>query len=282
MVSADLGVFTEGFTVWRRALAGAEGDKRVPVFANAANEVATYVSKGLSRAVAADELVEMATAYGLDDVDAVQIIISRAFEQIEIVPDIEEQQTNGHDKDAPTISQPLFPYQPRLFSEIPKRQWLHARHYVRRHVVMTVAPGGYGKSSLLLANALELVTGRGIIGPQPIERVRCCYWNAEEPETDEIERRIAALCIAHGIKADELKGELFLGPKIASDEWRFATTDRFGKIIRNEVLINLVIEYLGDHHIGCLMLDPMVQFHHLPEIDTTCMEYLVKDIFQPI
>lgn len=286
MTTAELGVYSQGFAVFRQMMAAVPASARVPVFMNAASEVASYVAKGLNRVVAADELHDIATAHGIDDTDAVQMIIARAFDRIEEpeqVPDDigEEQGVNGHDK-KPAIRQPIFRYAPRPFTEIPARQWLHAKHYVRKHVVMTVAPGGFGKSSLLLCNALEMVTGRGLIGPAPIERVRCCYWNAEEPEIDEIERRIAALCLTHKIDPETLRGELFLGPKISQDDWRFASVDRRGNIIRNEQLIKLISEYVIDNAIGCLMLDPMVQFHHLPEIDTGCMEYLIKDVMQPI
>jgi AAA domain len=279
--AADLGKFSLSFAEFRKLLAAVPQEARTSIFNEAATEAASYVSQGLDRALAADELADIAIAYGLDDPDEVTWIISQAFEQIERVPK-PEPETNGHDKHSPKVRQPLFPYEPQPFKDIAPRQWLHARHYVRRHVVMTVAPGGYGKSSLLLANAIEMVIGRGLIGPQPLERVRVCYWNAEEPEAEEIYRRIAALCLAHSINPEDLRGELFLGPKISTDEWRFARVDRYGKIIRNEDLIKLVTEYVADNHIACLMLDPMVQFHHLPEIDTMCMEYLVKDIMQPI
>jgi hypothetical protein len=284
--TADLGQYATGFTEFRKLLSAVPQESRPQIFQNAAVEAASYVSKGLNRAIAADELNDIAQEYGLDDVDFVQLIISDAFAKVQDpdrVPDeIEEPKVNGHDKKAPSIIQPLFRYEPRPFNELAPRKWLHAKHYVRRHVVMTVAPGGYGKSSLLLVNAIEMVIGRGIIGPNPIERVRVCYWNAEEPETEEIYRRIAAICIAHSINPEDLRGELFLGPKISSDDWRFAGMDRYGKIIRNEALIKLIIEYVLDNQIGCLMLDPMVQFHKLPEIDTGCMEALVKDIMQPI
>jgi hypothetical protein len=276
---ADLGHYSSGFAEFRKLLAAVPVEARPSVFENAAAEAASYVAKGLDRTIAADTLCDMAQAYGLDDIDVVQLIISEAFAKVDHRQQIPE---NGHDKRTSTVRQPLFAYEPRPFNEIAPRKWLHARHYVRRHVVMTVAPGGYGKSSLLLANAIEMVIGRGIVGPNPVERVRVCYWNAEEPETDEIYRRIAALCIAHSINAEELRGELFLGPKISSDEWRFAWLDRYSKIKRNEALIKLITEYVLDNHIGCLMLDPMVQFHHLPEIDTGCMEFLVKDVMQPI
>jgi hypothetical protein len=186
---------------------------------------------------------------------------------------------NGHDPTPFVV--PLFPYIARPFNEIPAREWLHAGHYVRKHVVMTIAPGGYGKSSLLLCNALEMVTGRGLIGPQPVERTRCLYWNGEEPEKAEIERRIAALCTAHSIKPKDLEGELFLGDKIMTDDWRFAIIGKNGPI-PNARLIKTVTEFIGDHKIGCMQLDPWIAFHRLSESDTGAMEVLVKDIFYPI
>lgn len=197
----------------------------------------------------------------------------------------DEPKTNGHDHAEPAIAPlviPLFAYVPRAFDTIPKREWLHAGHYVRKHVVMTIAPGGYGKSSLLLCNAIEMVIGRGLIGPQPIERTRCLYWNGEEPEKAEVERRIAALCTAHSINPDDLQGELFLGDRITTDEWRFATVNRSGVIVPNRRLIKLVTEFIGDNQIGCMQLDPWIAFHRLHESDTQAMEILVKDIFYPI
>jgi AAA domain len=273
-----LGKFAEGFLSYRRMLASAAQDARFDIFCSLASEVATYVEKGLSRVVAADELADIAICYELTDIDGVQSVLSSAFGKIQ-EPEDEEPKANGHDKTAPIIRQPGRPLEmPAL---LPARQWLHARHYVRRHIVMTVAPGGYGKSSLLLINAIELTLGRGLIGANPNERVRTWYWNAEEPEIEEIYRRIAAICLTHRVNVAELNGELFLSPKITGDDWRFAWMER-GKIMRNDALINLVIDYIGDNRIGCLMLDPMIQFHRLPENDTSCMEYLIKSILQPI
>jgi RecA-family ATPase len=84
----------------------------------------------------------------------------------------------------------LYAYKPRPWSQIPRRPWLHAKHYIRQMVVMTVAPGAWGKSSLLIVNALEMVLHRGLIGPRPVAPgpLRVGYWNAEDPE-DETERR---------------------------------------------------------------------------------------------
>ena len=193
---------------------------------------------------------------------------------------------NGHDSTASAvpIAQPMFAYAPRPFETIPARQWLHARHYVRRYVVMTVAPGGYGKSSLLLCNAVEMATGVGLIGPNPIEPIKTVYWNAEEAEIEEVERRIAALVLAHKhkIKPEMLVGNLFLGGKISNDEWRFAQADRFGKVVVNAVLVKLVTEFIGDNKIGCAMFDPMVSFHKIAENETAAMETFIKGVIEPI
>lgn len=288
MSAAELGIYAQGFATFRRMMAAVPPTARLAIFTNAAGEVASYVAKGLDRIAAADELVDMAVANGLDDVDAVQWIIGRAFEQIEVVPDQPEPLRNGkgnghdHHADAKPFVLPLRPYVARPFCEIPKRQWLHAGHYVRGHVVMTIAPGGYGKSSLLLCNAIEMVIGRGLIGPAPIEIINVAYWNGEEPKPEEIELRIAALCTAHGIKAQDLAGKLFLGEKVNKDEWRFASTTRSGGFVKNDRLIKTTIEYVRDNNIGCLMLDPMVNFHRVAEIDTGNMESLVKDVLYSI
>ena len=145
---AELGTYLAGFAQFRKMLSAVPQDARLTIFTNAASEAATYVSKGLDRVVAADELNDIAVAYGLDDIETVQWIISQAFEKIEeparVPDDIEVPAENGHDKHAPSIKQPLFPYEPQPFENIAPRKWLHAKHYVRRHVVMTVAPGGYG------------------------------------------------------------------------------------------------------------------------------------------
>jgi hypothetical protein len=176
----------------------------------------------------------------------------------------------------------LHAYIPRPFCEIPRRRWLHAGHYIRRQVVMTVAPGGYGKTALVLCNTLEMCTDRGLIGPAPIEgRVRVLYWNAEDPE-EEVERRAAALCIHYQINQADLEGYLFLGSKIANGE-RLARLDRkTGEVILNAPLFDLVGRFIAEHKIDCAIFDPLIAFHAVPENDNGAMEKLVKSGFEQL
>jgi hypothetical protein len=174
---------------------------------------------------------------------------------------------------------PLRPYTPRPFTQIPRRQWLHAGHYIREQVVMTVAPGGYGKTALILLNAIEMATGRGLIGPAPAGgRLRVLYWNGEDPE-DEVERRIAAICIRYDIPPEELEGCLFLGSKI-TDPQRLATMDRYGNVVLNQAVLAQITQFISNNKIDCSMFDPLIAFHRVKENDTMAMEVVIRNAFE--
>src|SRR5262249_15203889 len=52
-------------------------------------------------------------------------------------------------------------------ASIPPREWLYGRHYQRGVVSGTVAPGGRGKSSLVMVEAVAMATCRNLLGEQP-------------------------------------------------------------------------------------------------------------------
>jgi hypothetical protein len=147
---------------------------------------------------------------------------------------------------------------------------------------MTVAPGGYGKTTLILCNTTEMCTGKGLIGPAPIGgALRVLYWNAEDPE-DEVERRIAAICIHYQIDATALGGQLFLGSKISNGE-RLAKIDRkTGEVILNKPLFAAVEQFIADNKIDCVIFDPLIAFHAVPENDNSAMEKLIKAGFEQL
>jgi hypothetical protein len=170
---------------------------------------------------------------------------------------------------------PLTPFAPRPAIEIPPRRWLHAKHYIRGHVVMTVAPGGYGKSSLVIANAIEMALGRGILGPEPTEAdLRVGYWNAED-EPDEVERRIAAFCQHHDIDHFALAGRLFVGRRLPAGRRYVKLVD--GGIVVNRVMFDALTAFVRDNKIDCLILDPFVAFHGVPENDNNMMETVASE-----
>jgi hypothetical protein len=119
-------------------------------------------------------------------------------------------------KDAPAIAE--SPQKPSLFprlefirafdiSAIPAREWYLGKQYQRGAVSGTMAPGGRGKSSLALVEAVSMATGRKLLNEAPLRRLRVWYHNGEET-WEELLRRLGAVCQHYGIGIGELEGWL--------------------------------------------------------------------------
>jgi hypothetical protein len=267
---ADLGTFSEGFLSFRRTMAAVPSDARLPVFVSAASEAAEYVRKGLDRTLAADELADMAVGGGLDDIDAVQWVIARAFEKIdERKPAREEPRVNGHGahkQEAKPQSATL--YQLPDPTTIPPRGWLHVAHYIRGVVSATVAPGGFGKTTLTLHEALTMASSG----------LRVWYISAED-DIDEINRRIAAWVREQtdqraGV-APVFDGNLFVDDKM-SFPFKIARLNRNGLLSFNDPGLLDFESAIEIAKIDAVILDPFISFHYVPENDTAGMDAVVK------
>jgi len=184
-----------------------------------------------------------------------------------------EQKPNGkHSKTEPLPFEYLDPFD---VGALPMRAWLHAGHYIRKHVVMTVGPGGWGKTTLILTNAIEMACGRGLLGPPPAKRLRVLYWNGEDPK-DEIKRRIAAICLHYEIDIAELRGQFIIGDKLK--ERRLAFVNERNLLIIDQGAMLQFEQYIADNAVDQVFLDPLVAFHHVPEGNNTAMEKLVTTL----
>ena len=65
--------------------------------------------------------------------------------------------------------------------KIPQRQWLYRPHYIRKFKSATVSTGGVGKSSLVIAEALAMISGKPLLGVQPQQKLRVWYWERRRP-----------------------------------------------------------------------------------------------------
>ena len=214
------------------------------------------------------QILEQRNLY--DVVDEISLIqATMKFEPVPVVerPDGEQQKQK---KD--------FILAPKTFvlrdtTLIEPRQWLYARHYVRKFVSTTFAPGGVGKSSLSLVECIAMASGRDLLGYELKEPLKVWYWNGEDPY-DELERRIAAICKHYGISDDDLGGRLFVDSgrdieiKIAVHEhknFKIAAPVRDG-----------VIKALKDNQIDVMVLDPFVSTHSVTENDNNAIDAVAK------
>lgn len=166
--------------------------------------------------------------------------------------------------------------QPRPFvlgdvAAIPKREWVYGRHYIRKYLSVTVAPGGAGKTAITIAEAVAMATGKPILGVETKPR-KVWVWNLEDP-LEELQRRIAAICQHYGITQEDLGDRLMVN------------SGRDDPLIIAEPLgtsnvLTPAADVLTDHikalGVDVITVDPFVSSHHLSENDNKAIDMVVK------
>lgn len=165
------------------------------------------------------------------------------------------------------------PYEWIDAAKIPPRDVLYGRHLFRKFLSATVSPGGLGKSSLVMVEALAMVTGRDLLGEKPKGELSVWYWNGEDPK-EELQRRIAAACLHYTISQADLGGRLFMDSG-RDTEIIVVRDDRNGFTIAAPVVEALIREVKANR-IDALIIDPFVACHAVSENDNTKIEAVAK------
>jgi hypothetical protein len=156
---------------------------------------------------------------------------------------------------------------------IARREFLYGRHLIRKYVSATLAPGAAGKSSLLIADAIAMASGKNLLGTAPFGQLRVWYWNGEDPR-DEILRRVAATCLHHNIGENDIGDRLFydsgrdLEVIIATQNKQIATL--------NKDLQDKIVESLVNGKFDVLIIDPFITAHRVNENDNMGMDVVTK------
>jgi AAA domain len=157
---------------------------------------------------------------------------------------------------------------------IPRRQFIYGRHYIRGFLSATVAPGGVGKSSLALVDAVAMTAGRDLHCIVPPKAIKVWYVNLEDPR-EEIERRVAAICLHFGIEGSEVEERLFFdGREI---EIILASQHKSGAIVATSVA-DALCTALKANRIDVLILDPFVSAHRVTENDNGAIDAVAKTL----
>ncbi|MDP8212641.1 MAG: bifunctional DNA primase/polymerase, partial [Candidatus Zapsychrus exili] len=85
---------------------------------------------------------------------------------------------------------------------IPKRDWIMQNRYIGEFISLIIAPGGVGKSTLAMLDAVSIATGKPLSGFDITKQGAVWLYNMEDPR-DELERRMAALSISHRLRLDD-------------------------------------------------------------------------------
>ena len=156
---------------------------------------------------------------------------------------------------------------------IPPRDFLYGRHLMRKFCSATVAPGGVGKSSLVMAETLAMVTGRNLVGYKPRNPLRVWSWNGEDP-FDELQRRFFATAAHYRIGKEDVAGRMFLDSG-RNSPIVLATEDASGAKIATPVIDDLESE-ISMHGIDLVVIDPFISAHQVSENDNGKIEMVLK------
>ena len=135
-----------------------------------------------------------------------------------------------------------------------------------------VAPGGVGKSSLALVEAVAMASGRNLLGIEPLKPLKVWYVNLEDPR-EEIERRVAAICLHFCIGQKEIDGRLFFDGR--ETEIILASQTKSGAIVAMPAAEALTAALGG---FDVLILDPFVSAHRVAENDNMAIDAVAKTL----
>jgi hypothetical protein len=187
-----------------------------------------------------------------------------------VSPDRGARAIGEEEKPVVYIPTPFEPRDPRTF---PRRQFLYGRHYARKFVSMTVAPGDVGKTTLTLTEAVAMAANMPLLGVHFRQAYRVWYWNGEDPR-EEIDRRVLAVCEHHKINQQSLVGNLFLdsgrNSKIIVAEMIGRSGFKIAVPVK-EALIAVLVAL----KIDLLIIDPLVKAHRVTENDNMLMDAVV-------
>lgn len=175
-------------------------------------------------------------------------------------------------KEAPTIVEPT-PYEWVELEDIPPRPWIYGHDYCRGVMTLTIAPGGLGKSTLCLTEAIAMAAGRNLVAPcMNVDRAKAWYFNLEDPK-QELQRKIAATCRYHGLSKDDLDSHLFVNSGLDTPLITAAETET-GIVI--EPVFESIEKAVKAHSLDILIIDPFVSSHSLSENDNTKIDRIAK------
>jgi len=152
-------------------------------------------------------------------------------------------------------------------TQLPPREWVYGKHYQRGVISGTIAPGGSGKTSLCMVEAIAMATCRNLLGEQPEQRVRVWYHNAEDTQ-DEVNRRVVAICKHFKIPQEELIG-WFIATSCEKFDLRVAKGIHELKV--EEHTVDAIANKIHDLQIDVTVIDPLVNVHEVTEDHNTKM-----------
>ncbi len=155
------------------------------------------------------------------------------------------------------------------------RPFLLGTSIISGFITVLAAPGGQGKTSVLIADILAMCSGRNLLGEKPVRPLVVLYHSAED-DIDEAGRRIAGAMTHHGLTAADLGDRLFVTSGRGQGARRIKLA-RMGARGPEEVpgAVDAVVDLATSRKVDVIAFDPLAAMHDLPENDNAAMNFLM-------
>ena len=158
---------------------------------------------------------------------------------------------------------------------IPVRDFIIDKYLLKKYVNVWLSPGGVGKSTFALAEAISVATGRDLLGLGINRQAKTLIINNED-DTDEIYRRVMGICAKHDIPLSELEGNFYFFSGY-DNPFKVACKAQDGTIIATPNVKGL-IDWVQAKGIEVITIDPFISTHNATEnandeIDKVTQQY---------
>jgi hypothetical protein len=153
--------------------------------------------------------------------------------------------------------------------------FLYGKHLLRGTVSLTAGSGETGKSTKSVTEALAMTADKSLLGVKPPNGpLRVLLVNLED-NRNAMDKRVAAAMRLHGLTPEDV-GDRLITVARGELKLKVATQTRQGVIEPNEAAIKSLTEYLIEHKIDVLSIDPLRKTHQVNENDNVAMGEVVE------
>lgn len=165
------------------------------------------------------------------------------------------------------------PYELPDLRTIPPRAWLYGQLLARGFITFTVAPGGVGKSALVLAEAVAMATGIPLLGSVVDSPLRVAIWNGEDPR-DELARRIGAIAHHYSLDSASLGGRLYVTS--GRDYPIVLGKSEYSGAVIDDDCAERIAEEIRKRQLDVLIIDPFISSHQVDENANPAIDLVLK------
>lgn len=145
---------------------------------------------------------------------------------------------------------------------LPKRQWVLGRSLIIGYLSLLVSPPGIGKTTLVLAQAVSVCTGKNLTGKEVFQMGKVWVHNNED-DGDELKRRLAAVLQHFKLSIGDIRDKLVLSSG-AERPLVIAKGGRDGTVVRQPD-VDACIEFIKKNGITVFVADPFAETHSVEE-----------------